>query len=780
MDVKYIVKLLILIGFFNFLIFNCIKSSSTVSAQSCPYCSNPKDSRIRDCNACFTLQSYPSTARLAACYSWVGCYNGQYPYQYRLYQSFLTLEASAEGYSCSYPYILVGGLHNFAVPQNTNVDADTACWYPGDVPSNCQRGEYPRSGECSNPLPGTPTPTPNCPEEWQDSTCHLIPCAFKSVCGCECSNPPCGPPDLCGGGGGPLPTVAPSPTPTPYCTLFCPGQTAPGDGGGLAGFGTSGPGTIEGSGSAPTVAPPIAEDEIRYYGYNSFSCGTFANGAGLTMPCPASSGAGSLGSGGTLTSQWAFSQTYNMLCGETPHTYTASIQSDAGGGIGGDPTETPGPSPTPISSLYPPGCTIGSTPTIAPTGGGGYGDGGGAIGGVSSGSVSCSCSVTLACQRTLELPPSDNAVGVCTPDCDFTVSPDYPLFNTEATFTKGADTTDPNLSINFNDGTSNGDGLSDGPLQHTFLNAGVYDVRLLCPASSLSCTRRVNVYCDNGVVPETVTPTPSPSPTPTLGPWYKLKDSSFTRKSDLVNLIPEVPQSFDGGVLDTVCHVIEQPDYKCLISGEAGVNQSTGTIDTNTAPISFRGWSKADTSMPSDLSPSEYLEYVKERKQYEIITKADLDGFIGDDTFVAGTVYIYDDPDNPDITLTTASFPDQTLPFVLVVDGNVQIESAPLSLETASSALFITGELGVSTAVSELNGIFITTTLDLSYDAPAYPNPLKIMGNLISYTNSNTHIKRMNDPTTKPGIFIQFDIEKYLDLWQFLTIKTSPQQEEIQ
>ena len=317
------------------------------------------------------------------------------------------------------------------------------------------------------------------------------------------------------------------------------------------------------------------------------------------------------------------------------------------------------------------------------------------------------------------------------------------------------------------------------PPKMTYGNAGFYDITYTCQVpgdGEQVCKKEIVVGCDC----QNMNPTGSPTPSPTLGPWFKLKDASYSRQTNLVNLIPDPAQSFDNGVEDLVCHDTRMPDYRCMLSREAGAEIVAGSIDLNGAPVSHRGWKQENGNVTLDMSPDEFLEYVKAKKPYKVITKTDLDNFIPDVTLTSDKVYIFDDPDNPTITLNEDSFQGQTQPFVLIIKANVKVESNIDSLESVSAAFIITENLGLSTNVSQLDGIFFSNTLDFTLDTPVFPNPLKIKGNMISYHSTDTMSKRINSPVNKPGIFVIFDIDRHLDLWSLLTTKNAAQQEEIQ
>ena len=615
-------------------------------------------------------------------------------------------------------------------------------------PNACGPAEYgpcvreliqPQGGGGPTPTPGGGECSPSCGQFIQlpPLRCDRVPCSCNAPNCTNCTGPF---DESCGGGGGGPPS--PTPTPSPYCTLSCfnlSGRQGGADMGGSRG-GVSGGSQSE---PAPTVMPPLITGTINYSGYNSFNCGTFKDGMWYSGPCPTPQGGGG-GLGFGQSSSWSHYTKYNMLCGGNPHTYTAQIEAGSAGsgdlGQGG-PTATPQPTTT---SLYPQGCSVGvPTPTRGTDQGVGIG---GSRGGVSSSSA-CSCSVTLSCQDRLYDSPNSSA---CTPTCNFSVNPEYPLFNQATTFAITQNTPSSNITFSFDDGSANV--ANQSTVNHTFVNAGVYDVALACTDTSETCTRRVNTYCDNGVVP--------PSPTPTPGPWFKVKNSDFVKTGTLNNALPDPVTAFDSDDTgDPDCSgQAGGGDIRCFNLNQSGVAIASQAVDTGTAPISSREWRIENYSSSRRLDPTAFLQYTKARKRYKtIISLSEIE---------KNTVNVISGSQ----TITSGVLPDQD-PYVLVVQGDLTIDVAGSFDPGGSVAFVVTGQLALAETVTELKGIYIANTFDSAKDVETTTNTLKMKGNLVITEDTTTLSKRSRTDTDKPSVFIVSDSKQYVDLLPLLSVR---------
>lgn len=639
------------------------------------------------------------------------------------------------------------------------------CMWTGSAPSGCNQGFTCEGGVGGGggggSCPGSGIGS-ECPQLWKDHPCGNIPCAYREACGCVCSCD--GACSMEGGqcvdvpGGGATPT----PTPTPYCTVSCLGasgqQGGSGQGGGLDVVGGG-----QGSAPAPTVMPPLITGTINYSGYNNFSCGTFKDGKWYNGPCPTPPGGQTAGSGSGSglgeTDSWSHSTKYNMLCGGNNFTYTAQVEAttQSGGGQSGgqiSPTLPGGGGGGPTPALYPQGCQVGVTPTPTLPGGVQGGGGDGTQGGTTS-SSSCSCSITLSCQSQLYDSPNSTA---CSATCNFSVSPDYPLFNQTTTFQTTQSTPSTNITFSFDDGSATVS--NQQTVTHTFVNAGVYDVALSCSATSETCTRRVNAYCNNGVVPS-----PTPTPTPTPGPWYKVKDADFVRKTEINNKIPSSVTAYDAddtGSPDCSGQV-GGADIRCLNLNQPGLITSNGTVDVGAAPLSSRAWKLENYTIKRQIDASSFVDYVASRKKPKTITSID--------QIQKGYINIIND----DLTISDNAIVSET-PFVLIVKGNLTIDTKGAFGTRGNGAAYVaTGTLNITAQTQELNGIFIATNVDIASDISSgstTQTPLKIIGNISSTNPTTTLGKRVPSDLGSPAFFTVLDFAPFKEVLPFLSVRT--------
>lgn len=747
------------------------------NAQSCPYCGKPIADPIKNCDACYqSLQNPQDIYTLAYCYDYTHC-DSQGNYCYDYWEKKLRAEYILSQLYCGNEFNYLAGNNCSTKPQSTTVENAPGCWTPGQPPLGCNQGfqPYPPTpgatcqgggsggsgggGGCSGKGTGS-----SCPEQYVDDLCGKIPCGFRPDCNCNCecggdcqmgggSDPKCK--DIPGGGGGSSPT----PTPSPYCTVSCFDLS------GRAGGAGGGSLDVVGGGAetdpAPTVLPPYITGTINYSGYNGFNCGSFKDGRWYSGPCPTDSGGSGLGQ----TSSWQYPVKYNMLCGGSPHTYTAEVDADERVGSGSDqsdgnaeptPTADPLSTPTPTTgSLYPQGCSAGITLTPTETDGAEEDQGSiglaGSQGGTSSASA-CSCSITLACQDKLYDSPNTLGSG-CSSTCNFAVNPDYPLFNQATAFYTTENTPENNISFSFDDGSA--DVFNQQSINHTFVNAGVYDVALACSDTNEVCTRRVNVYCDNGVVP-----TPTATPTPTPGSWVKVKDAAVIKTGHLFNPIPDPVTAYDGDDSgDPDCQNVPLgSDIRCFAFNQPGIVSASQSIDTGTAPLSRRDWNIENYTVPRRMDPKTFIQYVKSRKRYKTI-----EHLSEIETNTINLIF-----ESVTINETALETPP---PYVLLVDGDVTIDVAGSFNPAGSVAILSTGQLNVTAQVTEINGIFISKTFDAASDVETTVNPLKIIGNLVVIDGTDSLAKRARSDNSQPSVLIVHQARKFIDVLPLLSIR---------
>lgn len=95
------------------------------------------------------------------------------------------------------------------------------------------------------------------------------------------------------------------------------------------------------------------------------------------------------------------------------------------------------------------------------------------------------------------------------------------------------------------------------------------------------------------------------------------------------------------------------------------------------------------------------------------------------------------------------------------------------NITTTTAVGIIANGITVSPAVSEIDGVFAANT----FDTGAAPNQgLKIVGNL-SVVGSFTNNRKWRD-TSRPSVYVQYDIGRQLGLLKNLSIATSTSQQE--
>ncbi len=648
------------------------------------------------------------------------------------------IKRAADG-TCGSPSWAYSHTWSQTTATDTSVYPPNCLLYATNVPAGCNTGIQPNAPTNFPPSPPGSCPTPyNVPP----INCNNIPCAYKNACGCSCSFPPCGPADC---SGGPPPTATPSPTPTPFCRLFCPGQSD------FQGAMNAAGGGVAQIDYQPTpILPTQAIGHLMYFGFNGFVCGTFDDAKTYPKLCPAGI------SGGLGNDQWTYPTPttnpikYNMLCGNQTQIYTAIVNAGQrtgsfGGFIQGGPTATAAPTPT--LGLYPLGCVMG-TPTPTPEGGietvadqdaQVLREQGGIIGADAN---SCSCSVAVGCQTSLQSLPSATGES-CNANCDFTVNPETPEFNDPVTYTASGAGVDGSSTFSFDDNTTPV-AANAGPVTRTFANSGVYRVALTCNSGAQTCTRTVNNYC---------------------GPlsWYKIKNASLHKNNAINNSIPSSINAFDA-----------DDSTQALTSiGNAGLVTTTGSITTGAGNLSTPNWRTTSYTQNTTYNPTTYADYVVARKTYTTIVDANSNGVIDSGELTQNaTNYIVGN-----YTIDSNSVQSKA-PVVIIVRGDLIINSTSNEFNPPDKAMvfIVTGTLKIHSHHDQINGIFIASAVDLAYDVPSSTTPLKVVGNLISHSTINL-MKRVRTDGTRPSLFIVQDYKHYLNTLSMMGISKYTQTE---
>lgn len=248
-----------------------------------------------------------------------------------------------------------------------------------------------------------------------------------------------------------------------------------------------------------------------------------------------------------------------------------------------------------------------------------------------------------------------------------------------------------------------------------------------------------------------IPPTPTNTPTPTpIGKWIKLKNSSFSSGNTLTNPIPAVVASYDADDDGTRYFNIASANY------DPGL-VSASSINLGTAPVSTKSW-QVNLTKTVSMTPLNFLNYVKARKEYATLSA------IGDITtndynneiLVSNNSLIVDDTNK-------ANFNSRNL--VLVINGDLTINSTLFQPTAATTAFIVTGTITFADTTTTANGIFIAPTINTGTSTDL---GLKIKGNLIAQTTLTNNRKWTSN--TRPSLFIIVDKDQYLSLLSYLSV----------
>lgn len=268
------------------------------------------------------------------------------------------------------------------------------------------------------------------------------------------------------------------------------------------------------------------------------------------------------------------------------------------------------------------------------------------------------------------------------------------------------------------------------------------------------------IYGDNGssggngaggptVIWVTATPTPTPTPTAVPGPWVRLKDASFYKEARIESYIPASPVPYDAD--DTA-------DPYFIIGDGGAVLASSIALKglNNNAKANFHDWQDGNyDKLPGRMTPSEYIEYVKGRKEYKNINN--LNQIDGDG------IYYYESLDALNITSVPSSF--NLYNVVLLSNTPVNIQITDDFFKPQKSIAIVSPIINFASNVKEAKGLFIS----LAADTGTTENQgLKIVGNLIAH-DAFTYDRKWSN-LNRPSLFVVFDPKQYLDLLPYLSV----------
>lgn len=278
----------------------------------------------------------------------------------------------------------------------------------------------------------------------------------------------------------------------------------------------------------------------------------------------------------------------------------------------------------------------------------------------------------------------------------------------------------------------------------------------------------------------TATPTPggpvsSPTPTPTAAPWIKVRNADFHRSIALVEDMPLPIANDPIGDMnedpsDPCNHIpgaTAQETLRCFNVNQPGIVSSAQNITMN-VPISKKGWKIEGYTLNRTFTPAAILQYVKARKKHRLISS--LDSVIDESEVYKGEINLITGNYSIDLPLFTTKSP-----FVLIVDGDLYIDSPTLAQANTYFGIVVTGKLNISEVVVEMRGIYIADTVDFAYEIASTglvsQNPLRIIGNLIVNTPTDTIGKRRPAYPDIVPIFVIVDAVQMMHLYPYLSIK---------
>ncbi len=243
--------------------------------------------------------------------------------------------------------------------------------------------------------------------------------------------------------------------------------------------------------------------------------------------------------------------------------------------------------------------------------------------------------------------------------------------------------------------------------------------------------------------------------------WIKLKNLSFSGFQNLTNVIPLFVKPFDS----------DDPGDRVFVSNDSNNDPgavTAGIINLGTAPSSSFNWQGSNSIVSQSLDVPTYIDYIKSRKTYQQVSCSDAGCSNLKKALVNNSVFLIQPYQNNPVSIdngTTGGLKN----VVLISSGSISINdgdsSAKFNANGDSIAVLAHDTLTISSNVTEINGIFIATTIDTSSSNKG----LKINGNLIGKTLNN---QRALDDKFKPSIFIVFKPYYYFDLLPYLSTAT--------
>jgi len=253
--------------------------------------------------------------------------------------------------------------------------------------------------------------------------------------------------------------------------------------------------------------------------------------------------------------------------------------------------------------------------------------------------------------------------------------------------------------------------------------------------------------------------------------WFKMRDTSYSRAGAVTNSLPQNVNPFDS----------DDPGNRYLIENSAGNDQgvAAGTsfsLGGETEDIvSAKKWSTTSYAPLKPLFSSQFLSYIKSRKEYTTAASAgELEADRTHINIISGLTI-----DSSTATTILGKITDPAS-MVVVVDGDLTINQGEdndnrFNKAKKAIAFVVKGNINIVKDMTEVNGVFIGDNIDVSLGAQVRTDDyLKITGNLISgETASGIPLRqRSDDDNSRPSFFVIFDPGMYIKLLPYLSVRS--------
>ncbi len=170
-----------------------------------------------------------------------------------------------------------------------------------------------------------------------------------------------------------------------------------------------------------------------------------------------------------------------------------------------------------------------------------------------------------------------------------------------------------------------------------------------------------------------------------------------------------------------------------------------------------QNWSANNYFPITPFNNQRFLEYVKTRKSYQIITNLN--------QLATDKINVW----NGSLSINNAAhFNSKNV--TLIVTGTVSLSTNTFDPAQPSSTAIIADRINFydgAQMVDEARGIFVGNTIDFGVS----DEPIKITGNVASTTNA-VNISRVRTDNRKPSLFVNFDIDQYINLLPYISTAT--------